>query len=184
MSEGQSNQVTGKYNQSILHQPCALLLTLREEISTMDEINQQVLEAIENMKTIGVVVDLPIDILAPDNYMNSAFDFIKPLTITWEENNLVREIAVDIYPRHAYVVVDINNHRYDFERAHLQDFTLPVYILRLSRKRRQWTFFRRVPEDRRVDKMIAELHRCNGKTRPSFLADHIKGSVYLSPRRT
>ncbi|RAH75329.1 uncharacterized protein BO66DRAFT_310601, partial [Aspergillus aculeatinus CBS 121060] len=118
------------------------------------------------------------------NYLASAFDLSKPFTTSWKEHYAVREIVVDIYPRHAYIVIDINNHHYDFEVAHLQDFAIPVHILRLSRQSKTWSFFRQELEDQRVAKDIAELHRCNGQKQPPFFADHIRGSVYLSPRTT
>ncbi|KAL4987392.1 hypothetical protein BDW68DRAFT_161203 [Aspergillus falconensis] len=150
----------------------------------MDEVNQHVFRAIQNLKTIRIVIDIPIEILAPDNYSASAFDLIEPFTKSWEEHYVVQKLVVDIYPQHAYIIIDINNHYYDFEIAHLQDFTIPVHIIRLSRKSKNWSFFRRELEDRRVAKDIAELHRCNGQNKPPFFADHIRGSVYLSPRTT
>ncbi|RAK72211.1 uncharacterized protein BO72DRAFT_288676 [Aspergillus fijiensis CBS 313.89] len=145
---------------------------------------QHVFRACQSLRTIRIVVDVPIELLAPGNYLASAFDSIKLFTTSWKEHYAVREIVVDIYPRHAYIVIDINNHRYDFELAHLQHFTIPVHILRLSRKSKNWSFFRRELEDRRVAKDIAELHRRNGQKQPPFFADHIRGSVYLSPRTT
>ncbi|RJE21403.1 hypothetical protein PHISCL_06273 [Aspergillus sclerotialis] len=86
-----------------------------------------------------------------------------------------------MYPRHAYIVVDINNQEYDYDIAHTQTFAIRLYILHLSRKSK-WTFFRRAIDDQRVARTIAELHRRNGQNPLPFLADHIKGSVYLSPR--
>ncbi|KAJ0417891.1 hypothetical protein BJY00DRAFT_288865 [Aspergillus carlsbadensis] len=148
----------------------------------MDKLNQHVFKAIQDLKTIRIIINIPTETLAPDNYLDSASDLIRPFTEIWEEHHLVRKIVVDVYPRHAYIVIDINNNRYDFKIAHLQTFTVPVHILRLSRKSKDWSFFRRELEDQRVAKDIAELHRCNGQKQPPFFADHIRGSIYLSPR--
>ncbi|PYH72713.1 uncharacterized protein BO88DRAFT_473347 [Aspergillus vadensis CBS 113365] len=150
----------------------------------MDEVNEHVLKAVQDLKTLRIVIDVPTEILNPHNYLDSAFELAEPLTRTWKEHHVVRKIVVDVYPRHAYVVIDINNFSYDFKLAHLQTFAIPVHILRLSQKSKQWSFFRQQLEDRRVAKDIAELHRCNGHNHPPFFADHIRGSVYLSPRTT
>jgi hypothetical protein len=102
----------------------------------------------------------------------------------WERNNRTRLIVLDIYPFHTYIVIDINNWQYNYNIAYRQTFPIPVYILRLSRRSKQWTFFRPAIEDQKIATSIAELHRCNGTNLTAFLADHIRGSVYLSPRTT
>ncbi|OJI89641.1 hypothetical protein ASPTUDRAFT_49322 [Aspergillus tubingensis CBS 134.48] len=150
----------------------------------MDEVSEYVLKVIQDLTTIRIIIDVPTEILNPNNYLDSAFRLVEPFTNSWEEHHMVRKLVVDVYLRHAYIVIDINNLSYDFKLAHLQNFAVPVHILRLSRKSKQWSFFRRELEDRRVAKDIAELHRCNGQDQPPFFADHIRGSVYLSPRTT
>lgn len=162
------------------------LLTVFAHIipSIMDEVNEHVLKTMQDLPTIRIIIDVPTEIMNPENYLESAFELVKPFTNSWEKYHGVRRIVVDVYPRHAYIVIDINNFSYDFKLAHLQTFPIPVHILRLSRKSKQWYFFRRQLEDRRVANDIAELHRCNGQNQPPFFADHIRGSVYLSPRTT
>lgn len=149
----------------------------------VDEINKQVFDAIEEQQTIRIVADVPTNVLNFEDILSSASDLIKPFVAKWEINHMTRLLAVDMYPRHAYLVVDINNQEYDYDIAHKQTFAIPLYILRLSRKNK-WTFFRRAIDDQRVARTIAELHRRNGQSPLPFLADHIKGSVYLSPRTT
>ncbi|KAJ0415992.1 hypothetical protein BJY00DRAFT_317330 [Aspergillus carlsbadensis] len=146
----------------------------------MDDLNQQVLKVLENTKAIRVIADIPTKLLAPDNYFASAAAFTEPFRKNWETQHHVQFIVVDVYPRHTYVIFDINNDRYHFETAHKQAFSVPVYIFRLKSNR--WTFFRQQTEDQRVAKDIAELHRHEGQNAPPFFADHIKGPVYLSPR--
>ena len=99
----------------------------------VEEANEQVFKAIEEHHTIRIIADVPTNFLRFEDLPTSAFDLIKPFLIQWEVHHLTRQLAVDLYPRHAYVVVDINNHEYDYDTAHEQTFVLPVYILRLSR---------------------------------------------------
>lgn len=147
----------------------------------VEEANEQVFKAIEEHHTIRIIADVPTNFLRFEDLPTSAFDLIKPFLIQWEVHHLTRQLAVDLYPRHAYVVVDINNHEYDYDTAHEQTFALPIYILRLSRSNK-WTFFRRAVDDKMIAMAVAELHRRNGQNPLPFLADHINGSVYLSPR--
>ncbi|RDW63075.1 uncharacterized protein DSM5745_10186 [Aspergillus mulundensis] len=146
----------------------------------MDEINQQVSRVLEDTKTIRIVADIPTKLLASDNYFASAASFTEPFKKHWETQHIVRFIVVDVYPRHTYVIYDINNHRYHYETAHKQTFSVPVYILRFKSNR--WMFFRQQTEDQRIARDIAEVHRHEGQNAPPFFADHIKGPVYLSPR--
>ncbi|KAH8435378.1 uncharacterized protein LDX57_013008 [Aspergillus melleus] len=161
----------------------------------MDEITPQILHTIKEKHTIRIVVDVPTHTLPPDNILNAASDLIKPLTQTLEsEHNHAPKthfLAVDVYPRHTYIVLDINNTRYDYSTAHLaeQMFPIPVYILRRCLSKRapttttsggdddddthRWIFFRRPVEDQRLAVTIAELHRCNGSDPTPFLADHV-----------
>jgi hypothetical protein len=150
----------------------------------MDAVNLEVLNAIEEEVSIRIVVDVPTNLVNLSDPLSAATDLVTPFITLWSTKHDTRLLAVDLYPRHTYVVVDINNHRYDYDTAHAQLYTIPVYILQLS-KGGKWSFFRRSVDDKRVAKEIATLHRCNGwdKT-PPFLADHIQGSVYLSPRST
>lgn len=115
----------------------------------MDEINPQVFKCIEEMTTIQSIADIPTELLI-DEYLASAASLTEPLRQNLETQHLVRLIVVDVYPRHTFVVIDVNNHRYDFDTAHLQTFANPVYILRLSNRSNKWRFFRRAVENQRV----------------------------------
>lgn len=150
--------------------------------SNMDEINRQILDTVDN-RTIRIVADVPTDLLRSEDFVISASDLIMPFRKQWETKNMTRLLAVDVYSHHAYIVIDINNLQYDYETAHNQTSPIPVYILRLSRSNK-WSFFRRATDDQKIATSIAELHKCNGQNPLPFFADHIKGSVYLSPRTT
>lgn len=150
----------------------------------MNEIHDQIFKAIEEQDTIRIIADVPTDRLRPEDYLASASDFIKPFMMHWGEKHMVRHLVVDVYPRHAYIVIDVNNRQYDYDTAHKQTYPVPIYILRLSRRGNKWIFFRRPVDDQRIATILAELHWCNGQNPLPFLADHIKGSVYTSPRMT
>ncbi|KAE8154572.1 hypothetical protein BDV25DRAFT_102950 [Aspergillus avenaceus] len=148
----------------------------------MVDINQGVFKAIEEKGTIRIVADVPTSTLDTNNILDAASNFVRPLINEWEKNNSTKLLVVDIYPRRTFIVIDINNHRYDCSIAHLQTFPIPVYILRYSNRHENWIFFRRPVEDQKIAIQLAGLHNCNGTNPTPFLADHINGSVYLSPR--
>lgn len=74
----------------------------------IDNINQQIFDAINEQHTIRIVVDIPTNFLCFKDFPTSASDLIKPFVTKWEINHTTRLLAVDVYPRHAYSVVDIN----------------------------------------------------------------------------
>ncbi|KAB8258327.1 hypothetical protein BDV32DRAFT_139705 [Aspergillus pseudonomiae] len=124
-------------------------------------VNKEVLRAIGEGRTIRIVVDIPTNVLDP--------------------GNLSRLLVVDVYPKHTYVLIDINNRRYDYHIAHKQTYIVPIYILRLSRNSSTWIFFRRAIDDQRTAKDLAELHWCNGQNPIPFLVDQYQGT--RRPRR-
>ncbi|KAJ1709731.1 hypothetical protein NYO67_8134 [Aspergillus flavus] len=148
----------------------------------MDDINEEVLKAITEQRTVRIVVDVPTNLLHPDEYLASASELVSPFIVHWERENTPLLLVVDVYPKHAYIVIDINNRRYNYDTAHQQIYAIPVYVLQLSKKTLKWRFFRRAVEDELTARTIAELHRLNGQNPIPFFADHINGSVYLSPR--
>ncbi|KAL4870557.1 hypothetical protein BDV12DRAFT_165817 [Aspergillus spectabilis] len=147
----------------------------------MDAVRQEVLDAIESQDTIRIIADIPTNILDSNDPIASATDLIAPFTTEWETQHETRLLVVDLYPRHTYIVIDINNRQYDYKTADTDVTPIPIYILRLSRSGR-WSFFRRAVDDGQIARDIAELHRCNGWDPTPFLSNHIKGPVYLAPR--
>jgi hypothetical protein len=102
----------------------------------MDEINSQVLNTIEDLHTVRTIVDLPTSIFSAEDYLSSASNIIKPLFITMgNTKHSIRLLAVEVYPQHTYIAIDINNEQYDYHTAHKQISVLPVYILSLSSRR-------------------------------------------------
>ncbi|KAE8321597.1 hypothetical protein BDV39DRAFT_210597 [Aspergillus sergii] len=140
----------------------------------MDDINEEVLKAIAEQHMVRIVVDVPTNLLRPDEYLASASELVSPFMAHWETVNTPRLLVVDVYPKHAYIVIDINNRRYNYDTAHQQIYAIPVYILQLSKKTLEWRFFRRAV-DELIARTIAELHRLNGQNPIPFFADHING---------
>ncbi|RDW93640.1 uncharacterized protein DSM5745_00962 [Aspergillus mulundensis] len=149
----------------------------------MEQINSQISKAIDELHTIRIVADIPTERLSPDNYLASATHILQPWLNQWQARAMTRFLAVSLFPRHSFAVIDINNHRYDFEQAHRQLFPVPVHILRLSRKTNsgndKWSFFRRAPEDHRAAREIAIAHWHEGQNPTPLLLDHINRRVYL-----
>lgn len=148
----------------------------------MEQVNAEVLKAIEENQTMRIIFDVPTEILRADEYITSASEFIDPFRRTWQTKHLTRFLVVDVYPRHAYIVIDINNHECNFDVAHKQTSPFPVYILRLTRRSQKWIFFRRAVDDKRIARRLAELHCWNDQNPIPFFSDHIRGSVYYSHR--
>ena len=156
-----------------------------QRLVIMEEINWDVFTTIRQHGTIRVVADIRTEFLSCDDYLNSALAYVQPFVSEWEQYASTRVLAVEVWPRHSYVVIDINNHRYDFEQAHKQRFILPVYILRLSRrsrKTRRWRFYRCAVVDRHVATELALAHYYNDRNPTPFLINQIEGPDYDSRR--
>ncbi|KAL2826674.1 hypothetical protein BDW59DRAFT_160865 [Aspergillus cavernicola] len=148
----------------------------------MEVVNQEVLNAIEGHDSIRIIADVPTDRLnSGSDPLAAATELMTPFITQWAVKHHTRLLVLDLYPRHGYIVTDINNHRYDFDTAHTQLFAIPIYILRLSRKGK-WSFWRRPVSDIQIAKQIADLHRCNGWIPTPYFTDHINGPVYMSAR--
>lgn len=68
--------------------------------------------------------------------------------------------AMEIWGDGAFLAIDINNRRYKFYTAHKTTTGLPVYVLRLHRKR--WALVRWPRENQPVAERLAYLHNANG----------------------
>ncbi|KZF24292.1 hypothetical protein L228DRAFT_266638 [Xylona heveae TC161] len=150
---------------------------------TIEEINQAVFDALNEHHSIRILGDLPTEFLNEEDYIGSTMELIKDFVDVWKEKAKTLFVAVEVWPRHSYFALDLNNDRYNYDTAHIEIIRLPVYLLRLSRRSRKWKIFRHRPEDRGLAERIAFLHEGNGQAPTPFLGDHIKGVVHLSPRR-
>ena len=67
----------------------------------------------------------------------------------------------DIYPqKHSYFVLDGNNVNYVYATAHTDTTTIPVYVLRLSRRR--ISIFRQGILDATITETLATMHNGHG----------------------
>lgn len=66
---------------------------------------------------------------------------------------------MEIWGDRAFLAIDINNREYNFDTAHKATTVLPVYVLRLHRKR--WALVRWLRENQPVAERLAYLHNAN-----------------------
>ncbi|RDL31539.1 uncharacterized protein BP5553_09748 [Venustampulla echinocandica] len=102
---------------------------------------------------------------------------------------LLQLLAVEIWGRRIFIVLDVNHDTYDWDTAHnTLENNLPVFRFKLHKDKKRGNITRDKALDRRVNNRIAELHRLNGlDVRPPYLADHSPGAdpiQYRAPRNT
>lgn len=155
----------------------------------LDEIHQVVSKALSEHGSIRILGDVRTETLDPNNYLASITDLVQPFLDTWmpkDEITRVTFLAVDIYIRHAFFVVDLNNEQYDYDTAHLSAVSVSVYLLQRSRRPHgRWKIFRYAPQDQSLAKMLASFHYSHGQGSLPFLEDHsdqTKRVIFMNPR--
>ncbi|KAJ5304161.1 Subtilisin-like serine protease [Penicillium atrosanguineum] len=138
---------------------------------------------LEDNTTKRILIKLKSKTLDSEDYRVSANEIVKEIFPNWENDRRILYLAIDIWKERTFIVIDINNHDYDFETAHESKKVLPVYVLRQYRKRQGWALVRFHPVDERLMIQLAELHEHQGwnSTTP-FLADHTTMLCYRNPR--
>lgn len=166
-----------------------LLTRLTFSILIMDEIHQVVSKALSEHGSIRILGDVRTETLDPNNYLASITNLVQPFLDTWnskDEITRVTFLAVDIYIRHAFFVVDLNNEQYDYNTAHLSAVPVPVYLLKRSRRPHgRWKIFRYAPQDQSLAKMLASFHWAHGQDPLPFFEDHsnqTKRVICMYPR--
>ena len=92
-----------------------------------------------------------------------------------------RVLAVEYPGNHLYFVLDFNNVDYVYETAHNDLTPLPVYVLRLSK--RKIGIFRQEELDDTIVKELAEMHNGLGDDPLPLVDDHTKTIIeYRYPR--
>ena len=150
----------------------------------MDKINEDFLGALKKSSTIRILCDIHTKELNPENYVAAVSSILQPFTSFWDETAKKRILAIEVWPQHTYAVIDINNHEYDYDNAHMVIASIPVYLLQHRRDNRGWRFNRFERQDQPLARRIADLHRSNGQNPLPFLEDHVKGVEHHSPRTT
>ena len=114
------------------------------------------------MRSLG---DTPNSILDPKDYLESIRAFavkVQDCLHEYQANNETRFVAVNIYrKKHSYFVVDLNNTDYDYQNVHGCKTLVPVYILRLSK--RKPTIFRKRELDRQIAETLRIMHNNHGQ---------------------
>lgn len=126
--------------------------------------------------------DTPTAILDSDDYLKSILPFVtkaQESVNNCRPNAETRFLAVRITSRHSHFVVDVNNFDYNYETAHEVTTSIPVYVLRLSKKVK---IFRCFMEDDNLAMILAEMHWGHGNDPLPLINDHTKPVIYNSPR--
>lgn len=145
-------------------------------------VNEQVFDALRAHPSIRILGDLPTDRLDPADYLNSVSSAIHEFITAWKKKADVRFLAVEVWARHTYFAIDLNNNQYDYDTAHLNIIILPVYLLRLSSRSASWTILRYQQQDIHLANRIADLHQANGQNPTPFLEDHTGIIMHYTPR--
>lgn len=149
----------------------------------MSTVNDRLRETFQREERIRIVFDVFTETLYP-TYLESTYNLLDNVVTGWKHDERFRLLAIEIYSRHTYIVLDVNNREYDFETAHNKERNaLPVYLTRQSKKSRDWVISRFPKEDDPIAKRVADLHRRNGNKRTPFLENHNSTIVHLSPRK-
>lgn len=121
--------------------------------------------------------------LDAQDYRASANSIVSEISPEWESDSRILFLVIDVWSERTFLVIDVNNHDYDFHTAHKTNTILPVYVLRQHGKRRGWVLVRWLREDERLTTELADLHDVNGFDVPTpFLQDHNTRIVYANPR--
>ncbi|KAJ5958321.1 uncharacterized protein N7479_005471 [Penicillium vulpinum] len=135
-------------------------------------------------RAIRILGDTPNSVLDPGDYLGSVRPFVSKVESSLRQHcpdNQTSFLAVNIYPgHHSYFVLDLNNVHYDYETAHNDMCPIPVYVLRLSK--RKPTIFRREALDKTLAETLASMHNGHGHE-PLPLFDNYNEIVqYRNPR--
>lgn len=148
-----------------------------------------------NSGAIRILGDTPTSILTADNPVGCICEFAHEVETAIRKTSSrqsgggaiqTRFLAVTIYPttktKHSYFVVDLNNTEYDYETAHNDLRKIPVYVLRLSK--RKISIFRQERLDGTIAETLAMMHKGHGDD-PLPLVDDFTGVMpvqYKYPR--
>jgi hypothetical protein len=136
---------------------------------------------------IRILGDTPTSILTTEDKVGCISQFaskIESSIHTSRPSTQTRFLAVNIYPptktKHSYFVLDLNNADYIYETAHTDKRPIPVYVLRLSK--RKISIFRKEGLDVTIAETLATMHNGHGDD-PLPLVDDYTGIVqYICSR--
>lgn len=133
---------------------------------------------------IRILGDTPNSVLDHRCYLESIRPIVSKVEESLREHHpdaRTRFLAVDIHPgNHSYFVLDLNNVDYVYETAHNDMAPIPVYVLRLSK--RKIGMFRRGELDDTLAERLAEMHNGHGDDPLPLADDHNQTVEYRYPR--
>lgn len=117
------------------------------------------------------------------DYFESAKRVLDDIFPGWEHDNRILFLAVEVFADRTYMVIDINNHDYNFGTAHENKKAVHVYVLRRVHKGQSWALVRSPQDDDYVCGRLAELHRAHGyDVKLPMVEDHTSVIVHANPR--
>ena len=127
---------------------------------------------------------MPNSLLNPEDYIGSIRPFItKTEDAIHDSRSDIKTcfVAANIYPgKHSYFALDVNHVNEDYETAHTDMTLIPVYHLRLSK--RKFSIARQPTLDGTVAQRIREMHNGHGDDPLPLLDDFTRMTGYCNPR--
>jgi hypothetical protein len=71
-------------------------------------------------------------------------------------------LAIDLWSEHTFIVININNHAYDFRLVHEIKTVFPVYVLQKQSRRQTRVMVRWPAEDEPLSEKLADVHNVSG----------------------
>ncbi|KAL2826903.1 hypothetical protein BJY01DRAFT_229507 [Aspergillus pseudoustus] len=149
-------------------------------MSNLSNIRDQIFES-QDAKRIAM--KLKTRHLDSHDYLRSVKEVLNDIFPDFESDQRIRLLAIEIFPDRTYLVVDISNYEYNFQTAHEASESLPVYLLKVAHKGKNWALVRLPKEDQRLRERIAELHRSHGyDVGLPLIEDNTSSIVHANPR--
>jgi hypothetical protein len=157
----------------------------RERImGEVPDLIRKLLETVQDSTAMRILGDTPNSILDSEDYLGSIRPFVSKVEESLREHcpgSQTTFLAATIYPgRHSYFVLDLNNVDYNYETAHHDKTHIPVYVLRLSK--RKPILFRREVLDKTLAETLAALHEVHGQDTLPVFDDYNQFIQYPNPR--
>ncbi|RAL11865.1 uncharacterized protein BO97DRAFT_443573 [Aspergillus homomorphus CBS 101889] len=139
-------------------------------------------EIVKSDKAKRIVIKLKTCNLDSGDYRASACEFLDAVFPDWEHDNRILFLTIQVHVTRTFLVVEINNHAYDFFTAHDCKTLLPVYVL-LQKGRRGWALVRWPQQDEDLAIRLADIHQRHGwHARTPILENYIHLVVCADPR--
>ncbi|CAG8947623.1 unnamed protein product [Penicillium salamii] len=133
---------------------------------------------------IRILGDTPNSLLDSRDYLGSIQPFISKVQNSIHDCRPeieTRFLAMNVYPgKHSFFVLDVNNVDYDYKTAHTVTTPIPIYVLRLSRRKISITRQQRL--DATIAERLRKMHNGHGDDPLPLVDDFNQILGYHSPR--